>query len=317
MSREGEHVRAGLCSALSAIEEWRADTEASASTKVSAMEAEADGLRVQIASLQVKLQTAIAQREEAAATLRGLPAAYERRAHDAILSGLQQDEELITARAGLYQAALEAREARAKQLMEQPGIAAKISEFEDFEANRTALLAALPKSYHGALLMKHDAVRAELQPLFDTLSEEIQPVANEQVEITLIASMDSVEDRPEALAVILPVRFLIHSGWETQPEDLHTLLAYRVVAAVSAALHAVGVPDAPVVYAPYEYGDAQLAIQVWLKDSSLSGPLEPALEAALQAQQASASELSVTGLQLAITWQSPEVIAPSTPEQEG
>jgi hypothetical protein len=281
------------------------------------MDAQAEDLRRQIAVLQVQLQNAIAQREEAAATIEGLSVAYERRAHDAILSGLKQDEETVAERALLYQAALKERESRASALMEQPGIAAKISEFEDFESNRSALLAALPKSYHGALLIKHDAVRAELQPLLDAMSAEITPLTSEQVEITLIASMDSVDGQPEALAVILPVSFLVHDDWKKREEDLHMLLAYRAVSAVSAALHAVGVPDAPLVFAPYEYGDAQLAIQVWLKDSALTGALEPALEAAVQAQQEVSSELSVTGLQLAITWQSPEVIAPNTPDQEG
>jgi len=316
MNGEAKPARAGMRAALQVITDWQVATQQSTAERVAELDAEEAQLREDLAELQRQLGNVTKMRAEATETLQNLPAEYERRTHSAILSGLGTDAAAISERGSLYMAAVAARDANAASIMEQPGVAAKVQEFEEFEQRREALLSSLPKSYHAAILSQHDAVRAELQPLLDALSAEMEPVSDEVLDITLVASMDSVDGVPEALAVILPVSYQIHAAWDKRDEDLAALLAYRVVAAVSGALKQAGVPDAPVVYAPYEYGDEQLAIQVWLKDSNVSASLEAALESEVERMASLAGELHTAGLRVAVTWQPPEIIAPNTTEQE-
>lgn len=316
MGGEAGNKRVGTRALLEAISRWQESTQEEASQRLEALQGEESQLRGDLKELQRQLDNVVKARAETTAQLAGLGAEHERRAYDAVIEGLSSDAEVISERSVSYQQAIEARAAAAATILEQPGISGKVDEFEDFEQRREQLLATLPKSYHDVLLKQHADVRAELQPLFDALSAEMPPVSDETADITLIASLDSVDGIPEALAVILPVSFQVYSSWEQQPENLDALLAYRVVAAVSAALKKVGVPDAPVVYAPYEYGADQLAIQVWLRDSDVSGSLEEALEEAVARLGALADELRTAGLRLGLTWQPPEVIAPNMTEQE-
>lgn len=317
MSTQDERERTRMQAALDAIEKWRDDTRGLTSRRIDELEQEHTQLREDLDELQRQLDNVSRMRDEAASTLSGLSAEYERRAYAAVLDGLKQDAETIEARSAAYQEAVEARDARVAAMLQEPDTAARVKAFEDFEKQREQVLGALPESYHDVVLQKHEDLRAELAPLFGALSAPVPPVTEDTTGVTLVASMDSVDGVPEALAVILPVGYQLHTGWDKRTEDLATKLAYRVVAAVSAALQQIGVPDAPVVYAPYEYGQEQLAIQVWLKDSDVEAPLEPALEAEIAKASATAAELKAAGLSLALTWQPPEVIAPSTTEQEG
>ena len=306
----GGKPTSAMHAALAEVERWRTDSLAEVDRREAHLHSEAARLKAEIAELQRQLQALDALHIENSEKREAIAEQAEQQIHGALLKGLEGDAALLTARAADYAEALEDRDAAVAAMLEAPGTSEKVDAFEKFERDRSSVLAALPTIYHAVIFQQHEVLRQELAPLFQALSSEISPLPVPPAEVTLVASIDPAEGSPEALAVLLPVPFDIYAQGSEREEDLLALVAYRVVGAVSGALKRVGAPDAPVQYAPYEYGQGQLAIQVWLADSAVSGDLRAALEAELATVNARASEVRACALRVAVSWQSPEVIAP-------
>jgi hypothetical protein len=150
--------------------------------------------------------------------------------------------------------------------------------------------------------------------LFEALSAEVPKLKVDHQSITIVASVDPVSGPPEALAVILPIAFEAYQRWADREEDIQTWVGYRVVSAVSAALNRIGASDARLQFVPYK--NEQLAIQVWLADSEADGDLVARLNEEIERLKAGAAELRTAGLDIGVTWQPPEFIAPASDEQE-
>ncbi len=314
MSAEAESSQPAMLAALEAVKRWREEADAEIASRGRELDSEEDRLKSDIAELQRQLKAIAILREENASRKSALIPELEQRTHSAILEGLRKDSALLAERSALYAEAIAARDERVAAMIAEPGMAERVEAFEQFEQNREATLANLPELYRGIVVEQHEATRAQLTPIFEALSGELPALDVPKAGITLVVSVDPVEGEPEALAVIVPVPFAVYAKWAERPEDLLSIFAYRVVGAVSGMLSRLGEPDVPVQYAPYREG--QLAIQVWLADVEIIDELDECFDIELKRLNQLASELRTVGLDVHVTWQPPEVIAPNTDDQE-
>ena len=312
MSAESTAQPKGMCAALDEIRLWRKESETSAARKLKELEGEERRLQEHISELQRQLRVVLDMRKEVSSQVSGIPQEEERRIRSAVEGGNKADADVLTERSALYRDALNSRGVKLQEMMADEATTKLVDEFQDFQ-RADAALASLPQGYRAAILAHHDQVRTKLEPLFEAMGAEPDPLQVPTRSVTLVGSVDPISGSPEALAVIVPVEYEIYANWVNRSEDLCSLLAYRVVGAISAMLNRVGASDAPMQYAPYQ---GHLAIQVWLGDANLSGDVQKVLEEEVGRIQQDASELRVCQLQADITWINPEIIAPSAEEDD-
>jgi hypothetical protein len=208
-------------------------------------------------------------------------------------------------RGDLYRDARSQREQQLEALAQDPEIARLVEEYEQFvEVEPT--LSLLPSGYRKAILSHHEAVRRRLQPLFDAIDRELDPIDAEPAAVSVLASLAQEADCPVALVFIMPVKFEVYRDWSKAGEDLPALLAYRVIGAISGALDEVDCGDAAIRYTEI---DGQLAMQVWLGDSDgPSGGLRAAVRHRFHALREQSSELKSMLMTLHLAWVDPGVI---------
>jgi hypothetical protein len=313
-SQDSKGQQPAMLAALEAVANWQREVEEDAARRQRDVDSEEERLQSDIAELQRQLKNISSLRVEANKQLEDLPAQVEQRTHEAILGALQADGELLAERAAQYTAAAKARDEKVSTLASEPGMAQKLEAFEQLELNRESTLGAVPAFYRNLLLQQHEENRRQLAPLFEALSAEVPTLEVDHRSVTIVASVDPVSGPPEALAVILPIAFDAYQRWADRDEDMQTWIGYRVVSAVSAALNRIGASDARLQFVPYK--NEQLAIQVWLADSEADGDLVARLNEEIERLKAGAAELRTAGLDIGVTWQRPEVIAPASDEQE-
>ncbi len=302
-----------LVVSLEIVERWREETETEVTRQIKEIDEEEERLNANIAELQRQLKAVAALREEMQVRLAELDDEELARIRDAVVSGLESEAPLLAERDQAWTDACAARSADVDALVQDPRVSALLEEYRQF-AEVEPTLDLLPAGYRRALLAHHEEVKGELAPVIAAAQADPDPLPLEDAGFTLIASLDPPDGPPEALAVIVPVPFDTYSRWSEESEDLHSLIAYRVVGALSALLAEVGAADAPMQYAPYE---GKLAIQVWLGDSEVTGDIRTSFEALIEELKHEAGELRVTRLMPYVVWLSPDAIIPEEGEEDG
>ena len=301
-----------LVASLEIVDRWRVDTEAEVDRQLHEIDDEEQRLSASIAELQRQLKAGGALREEVGLRRAELDGEQVERTRDAVLTALELEGASLEARAALYDGTCRAREARISNMLGDAAIAGLEDAIEQFlEAEPT--LELLPAGYRKVLQSHHESVNRQLKPVFEAIESEPEPVDAALDGFSLVLSLDPVEGRPEALALIVPVPYETYARWSDRGEDLHALLAYRIIGAVAAALRAVGASDAPIQYAPYE---GRLAVQVWLGDSQVQGDIREVLGAEIERIKDEATELRVARLVPVAVWLAPEAIVPDEDEDE-
>lgn len=316
-----EHAESGgtqltTLARLAEIDRWREEQEADITQRADKLAGEQDRLQKEIAELERQLQVLNSLQAENEQRRDALPSTVDQRRHQATLAGLDADAAILAERSTLYTAAVAERDERAQSLAGSAGMAEKVQAFESFEKNRDALLNGVPELYRDVLVKQHEAVRAELQPLFDAVSAPVTPLEVVAVDITLVASMEIVEGAPETLVVILPLPHTIYEHRGERDEDLQSALMYRVAGAISAALKSVGAANVSMQTAPYEFGQHQLVLQAWLSEAQINGDLRASIDAEIGQIAERAADLKAAGITARLTWQEPEVLVPATLEGE-
>lgn len=301
-----------LVVSLERVQRWREETEGELKRQLKEFDEEEERLGASIAELQLQLKAVSALREEIQGQLSELDDEQLGRTRDAVLSGLETEGPLIEERAKAWQEAIAQQEAALEGLLGDDSVSSLVDEYKQFvEAEPT--LDLLPAGYRKALLSHHEVVKAKLKPLLEAASSPPPPLDVEEAGFTLIASLDPTEGPPEALALIVPITFETFSRWGDRPEDLSSLIAYRVVGALATLLAEVGASEAPLQYAPYE---DKLAIQVWLGDSQVEGDLKSALERQIARLKANAAELRGARLEASLVWLPPDAIIPEEGDED-
>lgn len=301
-----------LVVSLEIVARWREETEAEVHRQIKEVDEEEERVRSSIAELQRQLKAVAALREEMQERLSALDEEQVVRTRDAVLSGLESEAPLLAERADAWTEAEEARNSALGEMMADPEVAGLVEEVRQFNELEPTL-DMLPAGYRKALLAHHDTVKARLKPVLAAADNALSPLPLPTMGFTLIASLDPAEGAPEALALIVPIPYDVYSRWSERGEDLHSLLAYRVVGAVAGMLSEVGASDAPLQFAPYE---GKLAIQVWLGDSRVHGDIKSTLEQHVSKLRAGADELQVTRLEPYLVWLSPEAIIPEEDDDD-
>ncbi len=223
----------------------------------------------------------------------------------AVRDGLHADRTRFMRRAELARSAAAARNASIAEELRAPELAAALEESERFQAEVEATLANLPPAYRKAALANHERNVRRLAPYSAALNA-VTPELNAEVEpIAIVACASPADGRPEALVLVLPIPFSIYAEWNIRPEDLATLLAYRMVAALHRLLRDLGAPDAMVEYVEVH---GCLALQTWLADHEVIGDLqERTLEHIARAYEDS-PELAHAAIEVHAAWIRPELL---------
>jgi Tfp pilus assembly protein PilO len=296
-----------LVMALEDIVRWRQESDADADREHNEITEEQARLDREITERQQSLAALATRKSEVEGDKEALPAEQLQRRREVVLKNLAGDRGLLAARGSLYGDQVKARERRVQDLIEKPQYNKLVTEYEEFQDVEMGL-ASLPKTYRQAILAHHSTVKAELAPVFDAMSAEIEPVDAQGIGVAIVGSIDAPDGAPpEALAIIIPTPFEACSKWSERAEDLASLIAYRVISCVGKMLHELGAADAPFQYAEYENA---LAIQVWLGDSEIKGNIARVLDDLIDEVNGKSAEFEAGRLRLEMVWVDPEVVAP-------
>lgn len=222
-----------------------------------------------------------------------------------ISKGLEEATKLIGARNEILQNLKKARENQVEQLLKQPKFQEKIAEYEQFQETEHEL-EKLPKSYQEAIRKHHEQVERELAPIFRALSEPLPSGKQTKRVFGLVAAIDPSFEKPEAMAVVVPVPFSTYTSPSSNAEELNQVIAYRMCAAISGALHRVGISNASIHYGEFK---GCLSIQVWLEGQNISGDIKQAISLELERIRSRSSELKSVQLGIDIAWVDPEMLA--------
>ncbi len=304
MSGDSEQILPRLVEALEGVSQWRQEQQDAARSRLDEINAERLRLRADIEQLEREIETLGDLELKVQADLDALPDRVHARTRGAVDEGINADANVLAGRNQLYADALKAREDAVAEMVADPDTARLVEEYEQFQQIEPTL-ANLPAGYRDAIRAHHDSVQRRLEPVFEATQAPLQPVDADRAAVTLVASLNPPEGSPEALALVLPVPFSVYEDWMERGEDLAAVLAYRIVAAVSAALAQVGVPDVAVQFAEYQ---GNLAVQVWFGDDAPQGDVREAVDAQLEALGEQASELRAARLELYTAWLDPRVV---------
>jgi len=283
---------------LEEIAQWKNRADLEFGSSMAEVDKEEDAARRAIEEAQRQLLALATLRAELRDKHGQIAMEAERRERGALREGLSADRSVIETRAAMLDAAIAARDTELQRQLLDPEIAAAVEEYEKF-VEVEASLASLPSSYRRAILDHHEKVRRRLEPVIAASNAGPPRLELDPVGVGVLFAMDPPDGTPEALVAVLPVPFSVCRDWADRKEDLAALFAYRVVAAVSRLLGAVGAGNAPIQYTELA---GCLAVQVWLGDCELQGDLnERALEE-IDALREEAEELSAAGIELYGLW---------------
>lgn len=290
--------RPAVIAVLEEIAQWKARADAEFSTTMSDVERDEAGARRAIDEAQRQLVALAALRAELKDKHAMVGLGAERRERVALREGLATDREVIEGRAGLLEAAIAAQDAELQRQLQDPEVASAVEEYEKFVEVESSL-AALPMGYRKAILEHHERVRRRLEPVITASNAGPPNLGLANVGVGVLFAVDPAEGPPEALVAVLPVPFAVCRDWAERKEDLSSRFAYRVVAAVSRLLGAVGAGAAPIQYTELS---GCLAVQVWLGDCEVQGDIKERALEEIEALREEASELAAAGIELYGLW---------------
>jgi len=225
-----------------------------------------------------------------------------RRRREGVRDALALDRSLLEARAAELVAAQATRDRELGVLLSAPAIAPAVAAFVDASEQLAVASGAVAPSAEEAL---SPSDRALLKPYLLAASAPPPSLDAPSAGIGVVISTDPPQGRPEALLVVLPVPFAVYGDATARPEDLCTLLAYRLVAAVHALLDEVGASEAMVRFAELH---GSLALQVWLGELQVVPDLRDRFLEGVAGAVEGAPELEAAGIEVYAVWLTPDLL---------
>ena len=292
---------------MNGIADWRARTATELDGALAAIAEEERALRRRIEDANRQAAALGSVRREQEERLVELDEETLRRKRTGVRQALKLDRALMEERAD---ALLRWRQGHDDALgagLDAPDTAAAMNEYLDAQ-DRTA-------GVHGSLVASPEELltppaRLRLDPYLRAAATPAPPLAAPSAGVGVVVSVDPPEGRPEALLIVLPVPWAVYAEATLREEDLCTLLAYRVVAALHVLLAEVGAPEALVRFADLQ---GNLAIQVWLGDTPVVIDLRERVMEAVAGAVEGAPELQAAVLEVNAVWLPPDLLVESTP----
>ncbi len=284
-----------LEAALEGVAAWRQEAEVRQARELSEVDEELEKLRAAIADYQRRIESL----DRFRSTLRGKNARVDQeevvRSYEAIFSVLRAQSSALAARADVVAAAEAVQVAGMIPTLRASESAPLLTEYEQFRASEHSLN-ELPPSYRKVLRHHHGKVVERLRAVVEALEDEAVSVDADGMAVELAFTIDSPEDAPDLLILVLPVSDTVHTEWQQRNDDLQTWLAARAMQGVYEAAHALGVPSVQAMYGGHQ---GLLALEVELPvtgDADVRAVIEDKLAHAL----GSAPELAGARLEVAV-----------------
>lgn len=296
-----------IVNVLDSIADWRARTATELDGALAALTEEERAVRRKIEDAQRQFAALGSVRREQEERLVELEEETLRRKRSGIRQALKLDRALMEERA---HALLRWRQRHDEALgagLDAPEMAEAINEYLDAQERTAGLRGSLVPAPEELLTAP---ARALLDPYLRAAATPPPPLAAPWAGVGVVVSVDPPEGRPEALLVVLPVPWAVYAEAILRDEDLCTLLAYRMVAALHVLLAEVGAPDALVRFADLQ---GSLAIQVWLGDTPVVIDLRERVLEAVAAAVEGAPELVAAAVEVYAVWLTPDLLVEGTP----
>ncbi len=296
-----------IVSLLNGVAEWRARTAGELDGALAAIADEERAVRRRIEDANRQAAALGSVRREQEERLVELDEETLRRKRTGIRQALKVDRALMEERADSLLRWRQGHDDALGAGLDAPDMAEAMNEYLDAQ-DRTA-------GVHGSLLASPEELvtplaRARLDPYLRAAATAPPPLAAPRAGVGVVVSVDPPEGRPEALLIVLPVPWAVYAEAILREEDLCTLLAYRMVAALHVLLAEVGAPEALVRFADLQ---GSLAIQVWLGDTPVVIDLRERVMEAVAAAVEGAPELQAAALEVNPVWLTPDLLVEATP----
>lgn len=293
-----------LLQALSDIAAWREQAEEIATRQRGEVDAEEAEITAAIADLERRLSATRARRTQIDESILRLEPEETRRSHRAVLDSIVADRKQLESRGVVLTQAWRASAARAEAMLQDPALGEALAEYEQF-AQIEPTLKTLPAGYRNAVLAHHDDIRKQLAPLFRELAGDNLSVKLDPTNLSVVASIDPAQGRPQTLVLIAPVAASYYEAWDSHEQDLMASVAYRMWAAAARIASLLGAADAPIKYVPFH---GHIAIWVRLADHDLKGALREVTSSVLADLPSRSRELRLANLRFSAIWLPPSVL---------
>ncbi|MDP2315987.1 MAG: hypothetical protein Q8P41_24030 [Pseudomonadota bacterium] len=299
----GQRAAPALVGLLDGVLAWRAQTSDEIESSLATIAEEERTIRRRMDEAQRQYTALTSLRHEQEERRLSLDEETIRRKRIRVREALEIDRALLAERAGALHARVTRRDLELGAGLDAPDMIEAVTEYLDAQERAAALrggLVAAPEE----LISAH--ARARLEPYLRAASSPPPSLGLPAAAVGVVVSVDPPEGRPEALLLVLPVPWAVYGEATVREEDLCSLLAYRIVAAIQTVLADVGAPDALVRFDELQ---GNLAVQVWLGDTLVAPDLrERVLECVATAVEG-ARELQAAAVEVCAVWLTPDLLA--------
>lgn len=237
----------GIAAVLREVGAWRTDADAQHQLQLDEVDEEVTRLKTAIEDLQRQLTALADFRGDLVRKSERLEAEQARRAHEGIFERLHAQATELETRAKAATAAAPRRSQIIAERFAASEMAKPLEEFRQFKAN-AAQLEALPASYRSAILAHHKTQEDALVAFAARIDPGPVTMEDPEVELDVVFTVDTSEDQPELVSVVLPVRESTYGRWEEHADDLQLLVAARVVEGLYRAAAQLGLSKAHAMY---------------------------------------------------------------------
>lgn len=283
---------------LDAVASWRSQVGRALDDTLTAIAAEERTVRRELDEMQRRYGALGTIRREEEARLSSLEEEALRRKRASVREALAVDRALLEERAGMLTEVHAAQDEAFAAGLDEPDVAEAVHAFLDHQEHGASVVEAL------------DALSTEgrrlLEPYLAAAVAAPPPLPVPMAAVGVLVSADPPVGSPEALAMVIPVPWAVYADGTARPEDLCTLLAYRLVGALYKLLGTLGAAHAPVRFSDIQ---GNLGVQVWLGDHPIGEELREQVLEGISDAVAGAPELEAAGLEVYAVWLTPDLLA--------
>ncbi|HMV69813.1 MAG TPA: hypothetical protein PKA64_23435, partial [Myxococcota bacterium] len=278
---------AGIAAVLREVGAWRTDADAQHQMQLDEVDEEVTRLKTAIEDLQRQLTALADFRGDLVRKAERLEVEQARRAHEGIFERLNAQATDLDQRAKAAAATAPRRAQAIAERLATTDMGPALEEYRQFKAN-SAQLEMLPASYRTAILAHHKQQEEALVALAARIDPGPITIDEPEMELDAVFTVDTSEDQPELVSVVLPVSESIDGRWDEQGDDLQLMVAARVVEGLYRAAAQLGLPKAHAMYGGHR---GLLAVELELGAAGTHGDAARKVGEALRAVLDHAPEL--------------------------
>ncbi len=291
-----------IVTVLNEIGAWRAGTVDEVGAALVAIGEEERLVRRKIDDANRQLAALGSIRQEQEERLAELDEELIRRKRDGVRGALRTDRAHVEERSAALHDLRTKRDTTLGAGLGAPDMAEAVAEYLDAQERAAGVRGTVVPAPEDLLSAP---ARERLAPYLRAAVEPPPALDEARLGVGIVVSVDPPEGAPEALLIVIPVPWAVYADALLREDDLCTLLAYRLVAAVHTLLAESGAPDALVRYADVQ---GSLALQVWLGDTPVAADLRERVMEAIAVAVEGAPELVTAGLDVYAIWLTPDLL---------